>query len=328
RVLLSSYADLSNKFGLEHVCSLGVINSYYSNSTTDYVDENDSIYWIRMQLISDPIEPFFAPLQFVISGSDVLFPEKRHYVPAAVSTGTACHEDVEQALNSALIEVMQIDSFELWWYGGLKGKPCKIEQAAFLKQFFKDSEIADFLENFSLRFTDISFDKNIFICVCEIFGKNKGLPKYTVGVQGGLNRDRVLYRSLMEALSVLEYNMGLPWMNYETWNSIAFDSGNISNFDNNVIKYSKFGKPDLKINKNSLCFEGNSDSVLSYIKDMCPESGYLVMTAPEFDGLNLDVVRVFVPGLVPLSLPSYPPLNHPRFKKIGGIQNYVAHPLA
>ena len=57
-------------------------------------------------------------------------------------------------------------------------------------------------------------------------------------------------------------------------------------------------------------------------------AGYLVITTPEFENMNLEVVRVSIPELLPLCLPSYPPYYHKRYETIGGIRNNVPHPLA
>ncbi|VDK49039.1 unnamed protein product [Cylicostephanus goldi] len=281
-----------------------------------------------MHSFADPAKPFFAPLQLVVSGGTNIYPEEKTYVPSPVSTGTACHETVLQAIDTALIECLQIDSFELWWYGGLQGTPVDLDQRSFLRNHFDVDSIDQFLHDFSLSFTDITFDKNIYIYVCEIYGKKRDLPRYTVGVQGGYDREKTLYRCLMEALCVLEYNMNLPWINYDKWLSVEKDVKNIKNFDENVIKYAKYGKPNLEFGAPNFVPGEVKDSALSYVKKNYPRSGYLVITAPEFEGLNLEVARVCIPELLPLSLPSYPPEHHPRFLSNGGIVNHVPHPLA
>ena len=280
-----------------------------------------------MNSLSSPTDPFFAPLQLVVSGGSLIYPEEKEYTLSAVSTGTACHETILQALDNALIECLQIDSFELWWYGGKRGIPVALDMQQFLKRYFNSNRISVFLDNFSITFTDITFDKCISIYVCEIVSRMPGLPKYTVGVQGGYSREKTLYRCLMEALSVLEYNMGLPWMDHSRWKAVTADIKNIKNFDDNVIKYAKYGKPFLQTRQSNFAAVKKC-SALSYVKRNHPCSGYLVITAPEFQNLNLEVVRVCIPELIALSLPSYPPQYHPRFLSNEGIGNYAAHPLA
>lgn len=328
RIITASYSSLLEKYGAHKVFPLEVINAYCGPDKENSVDEADAIRWVRMNSLVDPSQAFYAPLQFVLAGAELVYPEKKTYVPSAVSTGTASHETVLQALDSALIECLQIDSFELWWYGGLQATPVELDQYAFLKTYFDDSSVNTFLEHFSLTFLDISFDKNIYVYVCEIVGKKPGLPKYTVGVQGGYDSQKALYRGLMEALCVLEYNMNLPWMDYSKWLDIDSQTQGIDNFDNNVIKYAKYGKPHLNTKQSSLTPHKQEGSALSYVRKHHPCSGYLVITAPDFEDFNLEVVRVCIPDLLPLSLPSYPPQYHPRFLSNEGIGNYVAHPLA
>ncbi|VDK52855.1 unnamed protein product, partial [Cylicostephanus goldi] len=328
RLCRRSYRGLVGEFGSESVTPFNCINAYCRYNESNFVNETDEILWVRMHSFTDPGKPFFAPLQLVVSGGSSIYPEEKEYVPAAVSTGTACHETVSQAIDTALIECMQIDSFELWWYGGLQGRPVDLDQRNFLRTYFDANSVNRFLQEFSLSVTDITFDKNIYVYVCEIFGKKPNLPRYTVGVQGGYNREKTLYRCLMEALCVLEYNMNLPWIHYEKWSSIEKNLKNIRNFDDNVAKYAKYGKPHLKAGTSNFIPGKVQGSTLSYVRKNYPHSGYLVITAPEFEGLNLEVVRVCIPELLPLSLPSYPPQHHPRFLSNGGIVNHVAHPLA
>lgn len=328
RIVKKSYSYLINKFGIEYVFPFEYINVYYPEGAQNYIDKTDEILWVRMNSLVDPNCSFFAPLQLVISGGSYIYPEEKEYTLSAVSTGTACHETVLHALDNALIECLQIDSFELWWYGGFQGVPVVLDNQNFLKMYFNPDSVSQFLSNFSLSFTDITFDKCIPIYVCEIIGKKDGLPKYTVGVQGGSSQERTLYRCLMEALSVLEYNMGLPWIDHKRWNSVSSDIKNIKNFDDNVIKYAKYGKPHLQMKQSNFVSTKRCSSPLTYVKRNYPQSGYLVITAPEFQHLNLEVVRVCIPGLIVLSLPSYPPQYHPRFLSNEGISNYAAHPLA
>jgi hypothetical protein len=123
--------------------------------------------------------------------------------------------------------------------------------------------------------------------------------------------------------------MGLPWMEREKWASVTSDLMNITNFDDNVIRYSKYGKPNRKISskKIDLCTQRIAKP-LDIVRRLSKYAGYLVITLPEFLGLNLEVVRVVIPELITLSLPSFPPRFHPRFNISGGVINNEPHPLA
>ncbi|MCZ3864499.1 hypothetical protein L2191_11270 [Lactobacillus crispatus] len=95
--------------------------------------------------------------------------------------------------------------------------------------------------------------------------------------------------------------------------------------------YAKNGKPKLIKKENILRVSKkvtNLKDLLLNLKSISKYAGYLNITPPEFRNQNFEICRVFIPELLPISLPSYPPYYHPRYSKIGGIINNVPHPLA
>lgn len=332
-IVLANRKKMANKYGEEHVCDIDILNGYFAReNTNEYLTEEDEIQWLKMNSLSNPGEKIFVPLQMAVSDSTVLFANEKRFMPSAVSTGTACHECFEDSLKNALIEYLQIDSFNLWWYGGIKGEKIEINLKELLLKYF-DIPIAvdEFLNLFEVVFTDISFDKDFDIIVCEIFGKNGTVPKYTVGVQGGIGLEKCIYRGFMECLAVLEYNMHLLWIDHNKYLSVDKNTLNgIGNLDDNVVYYSKYGKPK-NVKHEKKLFSSNTKKNYNFIKNACALSKYacfLDITLPEFERLNLKVTRVILPELLPICLPSYPPYHHQRYKRIGGIFNDYPHPLA
>lgn len=327
----ASFKEMCEKYGKDKICEPELINSYFNEQNKEeYVTEEDKLQWIGMNSLINLGEKVYIPLQFVVSNNGEIYADEKPFMTSAVSTGTACHEEMKKAFENAVIEYLQIDSFNLWWYGGIKGRKVEIDFESFLIKYFQHKDkVRIFLENFRVEFTDISFDKDIDIVVCEIFAKKNNLPKYTVGVQGGKCIEKVIYRGLMEALAVLEYNMNLPWMDYEKYKEITKKSVKINNLDDNVTLYAKYGKPqtvkhEVELYKNTK----KKYNVLKNIQKISKYAGYLVITSPEFEFMNLEVVRVCIPELLPLCLPSYPPYYHKRYREVGGIKNNVPHPLA
>lgn len=332
-IFIDSYKELVNKYGIDNVCSLKYINSYFTEKDKDnYVNEDCKLQWIALNSIVKLGEKVYVPLQFIVSNNGFIFENEKDFMTSAVSTGTASQEDIVRSFENAVIEYLQIDSFNLWWYAGIKGINVDIDMKKFLVKYFKeDGKVDEFLENFNVKFTDISYDKDIDIVVCEIFSQKEGLPQYTVGVQGGKGLEKVLYRGFMECIAVVEYNMNLPWMNTEKYISINRKKAVINNLDDNVIMYAKYGKPST-VNHEYEYYRNMNKSknynMIESIKKYSKFAGFLTITSPEFEGLNLEVVRVSIPELLPLCLPSYPPYYHERYKEIGGIRNNVPHPLA
>lgn len=332
-IIVSSYSQLVERYGKDKVCALEFLNAYFRPKNSEhYINKDDQLQWIEMNSLVYLGEKVFIPLQFIVSNNGNIFKNEKNFMTSAVSTGTACHETIAKSLENAVIEYLQIDSFNLWWYGGVKGENIDIDLFKFLLKYFRNEDrVQKFIENFDVEFTDISYDKGIDIIVCEIFAKKENLPKYTVGVQGGKGMEKVLYRGLMECLAVLEYNMNLPWMDESTYKSITKNKVDINNLDDNVTLYAKYGKPKTVKHEYSFYKEYNLEkgyNVIDEIKRFSKYAGFLRITLPEFEGLNLEVFRISIPELLPLCLPSYPPYYHQRYKKIGGIKNNVPHPLA
>lgn len=296
RIVKGTRKDLVKIYGEKNICDVNTLNGFFSREDkNEYLSEDDEIKWIKMNSLENPGENILIPLQMAVSDSGELYADEKKFMPAAVSTGTACHESFIKSMENALIEYMQIDSFNLWWYGGCKGNEIKVDMKSIMSCYFNSPvSMKDFMNKFEVKFTDISFDKDFDIIVCEIFGTAPDVPKYTVGVQGGIGLEKCIYRGFMECLAVLEYNMHVLWI------------------DNEI-------------------FKNNKEKTYNLIKNACNLSRYacfMNITLPEFDKLNLSVTRVVLPELLPICLPSYPPFHHSRYKTIGGIRNEYPHPLA
>lgn len=282
-----------------------------------------------------PGKKVWMPLQFVTMYTEDLFSNEKRYITSAVSTGTACHETMMQSIENALIEYLQIDSYNLWWYGGYRGHVLDVNNNETLSFWFKNQPaVKNFISKFNITFTDITFDKSIYVILCEIEVKdpNENLPKYTVGVQGGFSIEKSIYRAFMECLTVLEYNMNVAWTDKEKFLSVTKDTKIIDNLDDNVIYYSKLGKPKLKNhpsqNRSGIEKAENIKELLRDLPRLSKYAAFLAITPSEFKSMNLEVSRVILPELLSIHLPSYPPYYHERYKKIGGVVNNLPHPIA
>lgn len=163
----------------------------------------------------------FIPAAFVVMGWDLLSDEKELIKIKSVSTGTACHKDFKSAINNSIIEYMQLDSTNLWWQCGIKGR--KVDDEV-ISNILKEVRIGkEFFENFRIEVNDISFDKPIKVYTCEIFSKNEYLPKYAIGIQGWKNEKEAIYRGVMEGLTILEYAYNYMFFNEENYKKITID---------------------------------------------------------------------------------------------------------
>lgn len=336
RIVFASYDELTKEYKSDLVCDLKYINSYYSSRDHEnYVTSTDAIQWIAMNSLIYPEKKVWMPLQLVTMYTEEMFPNEKRYTTSAVSTGTACHESIDKSVENALIEYLQIDSFNLWWYGGFKVKDIKIDITQNISCWFEEQvAVKSFLSNFNVRFSDISFDKTIYVVLCEIEAKNQddNLPKYTVGVQGGYSLDKSIYRAFMECLTVLEYNMNVSWTDNEKFLAVTQETRIIDNLDDNVIYYSKYGKPTLQYSSNQMNSSElkvtNLKSLLEELPKISEYAAFLDITPSEFRYMNCEVSRVILPELLSIHLPSYPPYHHVRYEELGGVVNNIPHPIA
>ncbi|MDR3240946.1 MAG: YcaO-like family protein [Lactobacillaceae bacterium] len=314
-------------------CESSVLPLNYINVSDDVLlSDFDKVTWVKMIKLLSPNEFIYEPLQFVRlhSTNELNNRNEKVITKSAVSTGTASHENVERSLENALIECIQMDSYNLWWYGGYAGKDISIDVQEFMNSYFKNG-MDEFFSKFEVKFTDISFDKSIWVIVCEIIGKNNQRPRYTVGVQGAYDRNRAIYRSFMETLAVLSYSINLSWLSPESLVKSSEHIGKMNNLDKNVAYYVVHDKPDINhraFTKWNTSKVNNLETLIYSMSNLLKWCGYLNITPNEFDGMSVNVSRIVAPMLLPVALPSFPPKKHPRYMELGGIINNVEHPMA
>lgn len=332
RVQRASRSELLQKVDAgDRVCPLEYINIVYKPDSDHFVTEDTAITWVRMISAQDPSQNVWNPLQFMLPHNETLFGNEPKILPSAVSTGTACHETFPQALENSFIEFLQIDSFNLWWFAGIRAQEMQVDIREKLQAWgFDIASASCFLENFQVTFLDITFDKPFPVFVCEIRSRRDGLPRYSVGVQGGMNLERTLYRAFMECLAVLDFNLNTAWMDPERYRSVT-DLKTFTNLDDNVTYYAKFGEVGIARDgtlgtRNSEDFVARAGRITS-MKDF-EYAGILDITAPDCAGLGVSVTRLIIPELLPMCLPSFPQRLHPRFALAGGVVNDDPHPLA
>ncbi|HCW3604058.1 TPA: YcaO-like family protein [Staphylococcus aureus] len=340
KIIYASHAQISEQLKNSNslILPLNLINIYFEEKDSKhYICEDDVIQWIPLKSLYHPDRDVLIPLQMLVLFDKTIFKDEKQFTNSGVSTGTASHETFEKSLTNSIIEILQIDSYNLWWYGGIEGKAISVNIAEKLNEWFKrESIVHKFLDNFDVSFTDISFDKPIHVVVCEVKSKAKdlSLPKYVVGVQGDTNLEQCIYRSLLECVTVLEYTMTEVWSNTTHFKNISENIKNhpIDNLDDNVMYYAKYGL-NFNMHKRKITFQNiknakNLHEIINELKHLSYYACYLDITPVEFYNKNLVVVRTFIPELLTIALPSYPPYLHPRYKEIGGIINDIPHPLA
>ena len=321
-IVQESYENLNKKEN-SLVVPLEYINIYESMN----VESDTIISWVRMQSFVEEVEYVYVPAALVIMGWGLLKDEETNRINA-VSTGTACHQTIEKALFNATVEYLQLDSSNLWWQCGFKGKHVSDN---LVKEICNDMGVNKrFWEKFDIKVSDISFDKPINIYACEIYGKEQGLPQYAIGIQGGIDIYNSIYRGILEGLTILEYAYNYKFINEEGYNKVNREKTNdFYDLDKNAIYYAKYGKSKIR-EKECCCW--NQDKIkqegelFQYVKNTYRYAGFLDITPYDVRGVGFYIGRVIIPELIPLYLPSSIPQKHPRFQEYEVI-NYDPHPM-
>ncbi|WP_217587148.1 YcaO-like family protein [Lentibacillus saliphilus] len=328
-IVKKSYNDLVTEEGhLALVCPLDNVNQLYEAGHSQYILPTDEISWVKMNSLIDPEKSVYTPLQLMVTGTHFLVENEKFAIANAVSTGTASHETFDKSLEAAIIEVYQLDSYNLYWYGGLECPDITAEWDGLIQRVMDGA--GDFFNHFDLKLVDITLDKPVSIVMCEITSNASYMPKYTVGIQGAYSMERAVYRAIMETMAIVEYNMNVSWTDKEKFKSVIQQTV-FDNLDDNVLYYARLGKPDhLTTRANPLKAREKSTDLKELTRslaDFSTYAGFLNITPPDFAGCNQVITRIVVPELLPLCIPSFPPAHHPRYATIGGMLNDLAHPL-
>ena len=102
-VITASYQEMCEKFSTNNVCELSLLNSYFSKDDLNhYVTKEDRLQWIGMNSLINFGEKVYVPLQFVVSNNGEIYSKEKPFMTSAVSTGTACHENIQKAFEKLM----------------------------------------------------------------------------------------------------------------------------------------------------------------------------------------------------------------------------------
>ncbi len=316
----SSYNELQKQN--RNILDFEYINVFNTGDIS--LKKDDEINWVEMYNINN-YKKKYIPAQLVMPNIANEIDNGLRYITETVSTGTASHENFELALESAILEILQLDSFNMWWYQGYESKELEIDYIELFKKYDLIDKYNNFFNYFTIKTHNISFDKAVYVIAVEIESKKDNIPKYTVGLGAGMDLEYTIYRSILECMTIVEYNFNIPWIDSKKYQEINTEY-NFNDLDANVIFYSKYGKPNLKFRKYQHWNNSKVKNLSNLLTTLPQESYYSVITTPDFNGLNNETVRVIIPEYLPMAIPQMPPINHPKYKE-HGMMNAIIHPL-
>lgn len=305
------------------------------------LERTDVVGWIACPSLFDPDVEIWMPAQ-------MLFVGYRHNRAAGevvfnpgFSTGTAAHTSVEKALQSAILECIEIDALMLRWYAVLPAPQVTIDNlnlAALTPQLLGARARYDVLA------IDLSVlpgvDAHVFASV--VVCKRAERPYLMLGAQGHLNPVKAFYRSLMEAVSISF--LGIYGPLYLPRQYLSANVREFTDLDTNVAFYvspedaaRKRGAIEQLIsgrrvlsamtNHDTGDVRADTSRLIAQLSAFSTDAVFLDVTPPETASRGWKVMRVFVPELVNMCVPGVPYSEHPRLKAAGGVRNEFPHPL-
>ncbi|HVE77689.1 MAG TPA: YcaO-like family protein [Gemmatimonadaceae bacterium] len=261
-------------------------------------------------------------------------------VMSGVTTGSAAHTKLDQALRSALLELIQIDSAIGHWFGGGAAVPIgsdrrtrplddlvarAVHRAGPAPRFY-------WLPNADLPGLTIA---------CAIEGSE--VPRLAVGLGCDLRLCRAMYKAFLEGVAVAQLAKVILFRQAVADAAGGRDGAPPTQFydlDTNVAHYALRGRDAIRakfgdepaVPPSTLppdCDAGAAGDVRHLVKafaDTGKELTFFDLTTQDIADLGFCVVRTWSPDLVSLPLPSAPPLMHPRFRAYGGVTNEAPHP--
>lgn len=318
----------------EHI-SLKYINvmDYNSNKFINMIHENDKIGWYELWDIVHNKSVFVPAQLFFINYSNRMFNEKRSFF--GVSTGTAAHTSLEKSLENSLVEYLQIDSFILFWYAKNISVP-EVVLDSTAKKFLKENNLLS--QDYRLLILDFTLDKPFPIF--GVFVISDTFPFVSFGVQGGDDPLTTLYRGVMEALTIRQYNYSSILYDKKNYDFGTDDKNKFYDLDTNVTYWASSKDLSERLNfigkkvEGKKCFSEFKSSQLTITErtlNFCEKNSFTVATKDitcfELDATNWSVIRCIIPELLPMCLPGTPFVHHPRFEKFGGVEYVFPHPL-
>ncbi|MBX3745296.1 MAG: YcaO-like family protein [Verrucomicrobiae bacterium] len=307
------------------------------------LERDDVVGWIRCPSLFDPTREIWIPAQMLFVGYRLNRARNEVAFSPGFSTGTAAHRSVERALQSALLEFIEIDALMIHWYAALKAPRVTVDDLTVARLLPRLHEADSRYEVVPLLLNLLEgVDAHVLASV--LINRRGERPYIVLGAQGHLDPVRAYYRSLMEAVAIAFLGIYGPVFLPDKYMATRSAEEAFDDLDANV---AFFASPDRAAEKRAtidrligertvlsgLPSHDSGDAkadTARLIRQLSRHSEYgvyLDITPPETAGRGWRVMRVFVPELVTMCVPGVPYGEHPRLRAHGGIRNGFPHPL-
>jgi thiazole/oxazole-forming peptide maturase SagD family component len=310
------------------------------------IDSDDILAWVAAESLIDG-SCVWVPAQIVFVGYAAQGERGEKRFAPAVTTGSAAHTAPIHALRNSLLELIQLDSTIGHWYS--PGSAYRIEQDS------RTTVISRVLERyFHALGPEVEFyllpnaDLPGFTVSCLLWGRVDVFPRVAIGLGSELCLGRAMYKALLEAVGVLGLSKvtlleGSIDTDSDSWKEAEVDPEDIFNLDANILYFGFPSKAAIVERKFSGCSavrarelppdilldpDAEVRMLVHAFENTGKELVVLDLTTCDIRELGFTALRVWSPDTLSLSLPSAPPLNHPRLNAYGGAADNGPHPYA
>jgi thiazole/oxazole-forming peptide maturase SagD family component len=294
--------------------------------------------WLRGFRLDDR-EPVWAPAQLNLVGYSARHREGEPRIGPAFSTGTAAHTRPAAALQSALLELVQMDSAMGYWYAGKRA--LRIDYEGRLPRLESALGRVGRPLHRGVTFHYLpSPDLPGHTVTCVLWTDGERLPAASVGVATDLDLEEAMYKAFLESTAIPHLALvGLMRQSSVLGDPSAFET--ITDLDTNVVYYAL--PENLPIVRQRFPVEetvaveelpsypgGTAEETLPFLLREMVATGkrfaIFDLTSSDVADLGLVVFRAYSPDLLCLCPPSTPYLAHRRIAAYGGFGPLVPHP--
>jgi ribosomal protein S12 methylthiotransferase accessory factor len=259
-------------------------------------------------------------------------------VPIAYSTSSGCATafSYEEALLKGAYEVIERDAVMIIWYSQIQPPKLDISSCDWLSELYRKRFRRTFID---YHFLYITLDIDIPIVMCLMLDHRSQEPVFMTGAAANLDPEQAVFKALLEAGQGRSYikllTIAFPNENIDPHRIYDFERNlRYYSVPENFDRYAKFllkSKQTVKLrevpNKSSADIKLNLRIVINLLekKNFTPIA--IDHTQEDLRKIGLKVVRVLVPELVPLGVPSVPFAGNPRLYTVPKIMGYVKNVL-
>ncbi len=325
RLLLSTARELATLAVEPERFSLFSDGQYSDNSFPfEPFTSETKVHWVEGFSLPNG-EPAYLPAQLIYLGHHVAEVPGESRIGYTTSSGLACGPTLEEAILSALLEIIERDAFMITWLNKLSLPVLDLDSDTNLAAEIKQQLMPAGLQHSAI---DMSVFSGVPTALGIVRNSHSDLAPFAVGAASAANMGSAVSKALLEAYQTRSWSRMKQFA--ETERSFSPDFSDIRNFDDHILFYTKvehmnyadfLDASSARVRLQDVAaLEGDTpvDHIVAIAKRLRAQglTVYAVdITSPDIKQAGLYVVRVICPELCQLNA-SY------RLRFLGGKRLY------